>query len=132
MKYRSTQPSFGVALVAVLAGGALSSWTSALFVGFAPYLSISTWSVVTSVFGAAGVKLVLRTLGYEIPWLSAIAALFAGSILSLSLLRLVPYASGPSLPALPAFGAFTGLPALLLSAFVVQLSSVRAHRELPL
>jgi hypothetical protein len=113
-------PSFGLALVAVLAGGAVSSWISALFFGFAPYLSHTAWMVVTSVFGAYGVKLVLHLLGYEIGLIAAATALAVGSIISLVLVTATPGVAGPGVPFLPAFGMFTGLPSLLLSAFIVQ------------
>jgi len=56
------QPSFGTALVAVLAGGAISSWMSAAFVGIAPTTSVEAWAILTSIGGAVGVKAVLRVL----------------------------------------------------------------------
>jgi hypothetical protein len=114
-------PSFGLALVAVLAGGAISSWFSALFVGFAPFLSHTAWTVFTSVFGAYATKLVLQLLGYEIGIVAAFGALFLGSVVSLVFLTAMPQAAaGPGIPLLPAAGLLTGLPGLLLSAFLIQ------------
>src|SRR5438552_18464832 len=68
------QPSFGTALVAVLAGGVVSSWISALFIGFAPATSPEAWAIVTSLAGGVGVKAVLRVLHYEVPFAFAAGA----------------------------------------------------------
>jgi hypothetical protein len=114
-------PGFGLALVAVLAGGAISSWIAALFVGFAPFMSNTAWMIVTSVFGAVGVKLVLQLLGHDIGVIAATAALAVGSLVSVVLLTAMPRAAaGPGIPLLPAAGVMTSLPGLLLSAFLIQ------------
>src|SRR2546423_1035518 len=60
------QPSFGTALVAVLVGGVVSSWISALFIGFAPATSPEAWAILTSLAGGVGVKAVLRVMHYEV------------------------------------------------------------------
>jgi hypothetical protein len=121
------QPNFGTALVAVLAGGVVSSWISALFAGFAPAASVETWSILTSVFGAVGVKLVLRILGYDVSFAFAAGALLAGRVVTLALVQAMPDLGGHSLPGLPAYGLFSSFPSLLLSAWIVQISSGRRH-----
>jgi uncharacterized membrane protein YeaQ/YmgE (transglycosylase-associated protein family) len=72
------QPGFVTALVAVAVGGVVSSWISALFQGFAPATSMESGAILTSVFGAVGVKLVLRVLGYDVAFVFAAGALLAG------------------------------------------------------
>ena len=61
------QPTFGISLLAVLAGGAISSWISVAFVDIAPATSVGAWAILTSICGAVGVKLVLRFLKYDVP-----------------------------------------------------------------
>jgi hypothetical protein len=119
------QPSFGTALVAVLAGGAVSSWMSALFVGFAPATSVEAWSILTSVFGAVGVKLVLRVLGYDVGFAFAAAALLSSRVVSLALVQAMPDLGGHALPLLPSYGLFSSFPSLLISAWIVQITSAR-------
>lgn len=122
-------PSFALALVAVLAGGAVSSWLSAVFVAYTSFLTATAWTVVTSMVGAVGVKLVLRVLGYEIGIVAAVAALVAGSIVRLVLVTALPASSGPAVPLLPNFGMLFGLPSLLLSAWIVQNTAHSSTRE---
>src|SRR3954449_10062677 len=62
------QPSFATALVAVLAGAAISAWIAALFVGAAPSTSVEAWAILTSICGAVGVKAMLRILKYDVPF----------------------------------------------------------------
>jgi hypothetical protein len=118
--FKTDEPSYGVALVAVLAGGVISSWVSSLFFGFAPYLPRTGWIILTSVIGAYCVKFVLRVLGYEIGLVAAFAALALGAVVSASLATAMPGVTGPGVPLLPAFGLFSGLASLLLSAWIVQ------------
>ena len=119
------QPSFGAAVVAVLAGGTISSWFSALFVGFAPYVNADVWWLVSVVVGAVVIKLSLRVLGYD-SWLgSGAAALLAGRLVGAWLVHFAPGASGPALPLLPAFGVSGGLPSLVVAAFLVHLTATR-------
>jgi hypothetical protein len=99
-------PSFGVSLVAVLAGGIVSSWISMLFFGFAPYLTHTVWTVLTSVIGAFGLKLVLQLLGFEIGLVAAVTALAVGSVVGVGMAAAMPGAAGPGLPVLPAFSAW--------------------------
>ena len=119
------QPSFGNALVAVLAGGAVSSWMSALFVGFAPATSVEAWSILTSLVGAVGVKLVLRVLGYDVGFAFAAGALLSGRVVSLALVQAMPDLGGHALPVLPSYGLFSSFPSLLVSAWIVQITSAR-------
>jgi hypothetical protein len=124
------QPSFGAALVAVLAGGTVSSWFSAVFVGFAPYLSAEAWWPVSVVVGAVVIKLSLRILGYD-TWLgSGAASLLAGRLVGDWLMHFAPGASGPALPILPAFGVFGGVPSLLVAAFLVHLTATRSRAKM--
>jgi hypothetical protein len=121
------QPSFGTALVAVLAGGAVSSWIAALFIGFAPATSPEAWAILTSLFGAVGIKAVLRVLGYECPLAFAAGALLAGRIVSLALVQTMPDLGGHAIPVLPTYGLFSSFPSLVLSAFLVQMSAARSR-----
>ena len=121
------QPSFGTALVAVLAGGVVSSWIAALFIGFAPTTSTEAWAILTSIFGAVGIKAVMRVLGYDCPLAFAPGALLAGRIVSLALVQTMPDLGGHTIPALPTYGLFSSFPSLVLSAFLVQMSSGRGQ-----
>ncbi len=119
------QPSFGIALVAVLAGGVVSSWIAALFIGSAPASSPEAWAIVTSLAGGIGVKAVLRLLRFDIPFAFAAGALLAGRVASLALVQAMPDLGGHAIPALPTYGLFSSFPALVLSAFLVQISTGR-------
>ena len=121
------QPSFGTALVAVLAGGVVSSWIAALFIGFAPASSPEAWAIVTSLAGGVGVKGVLRLLRYDVPLALAAGALLAGRVVSIALVQAMPDLGGHAIPALPTYGLFSSFPALVLSAFLVQISSGRGR-----
>jgi hypothetical protein len=119
------QPNFGTALVAVLAGGALSSWIAALFVGFAPATSVEAWAILTSIGGAVGLKLVLRILKYEIPFAFAAGALLAGRVASMALVQFMPDLGGHALAVFPSYGLFSSFPSIVLSTFLVQMSAGR-------
>ncbi|HYY63627.1 MAG TPA: hypothetical protein VE688_03365 [Gaiellaceae bacterium] len=119
------QPNFGTALVAVLAGGALSSWMIALFVVFAPATSVEAWAILTSLAGAVGVKLVLRILKYDIPFAFAAGALLAGRVASMALVQFMPDLGGHALAAFPSYGLFSSFPSIVLSTFLVQMSAGR-------
>ena len=121
------QPSFGTALVAVLAGGVVSSWIAALFIGFAPASSPEAWAIVTSLAGGVGVKAALRLLRYDVPLALAAGALLAGRVVSIALVQGMPDLGGHAIPALPTYGLFSSFPALVLSAFLVQISSGRGR-----
>jgi hypothetical protein len=119
------QPSFGTALVAVLAGGAISSWMSAAFVGIAPATSVEAWAILTSIGGAVGVKALLRVLNYEVPFAFAAGALMAGRVASLALVQAMPDLGGHAIPGFSAYGLFSSFPSLILSAWLVQISTGR-------
>jgi hypothetical protein len=119
------QPNFGTALVAVLAGGALSAWMATLFIGFAPQTSVEAWAILTSIGGAVGVKLVLRMLKYDIPFAFAAGALLAGRVASMALVQFMPDLGGHALPAFPSYGLFSSFPSIVLSTFLVQMSASR-------
>jgi hypothetical protein len=121
------QPSFVTALVAVLAGGAISSWMSAAFVGVAPTTSVEAWAILTSICGAVGVKAVLRVLKYDVAFAFAAGALMAGRLASIALVQTMPDLGGHALPGFPAYGLFSSFPSLVLSAFLVQISAGRAR-----
>jgi hypothetical protein len=121
------QPTFATALVAVLAGGAISSWISAAFVGVAPATSVEAWAILTSIGGAFGVKAVLRVLKYDVGWAFAAGALMAGRVASLALVQAMPDLGGHALPGFPAYGLFSSFPSLVLSAWLVQISGGRAR-----
>jgi hypothetical protein len=124
------QPSFMTALVAVLAGGAVSSWMAALFIGLEPKTSVEAWAILTSLGGAVGVKAMLRLLKYEIPFAFAAGALLAGRIASLALVQVMPDLGGHALAAFPSYGLFSSFPSIVLSTFLVQMSAGRAHAAL--
>jgi hypothetical protein len=121
------QPTFATALVAVLAGGAISSWISAAFVGVAPATSVEAWAILTSIGGAFGVKAVLRVLKYDVGLAFAAGALMAGRVASLALVQAMPDLGGHALPGFPAYGLFSSFPSLVLSAWLVQISGGRAR-----
>jgi hypothetical protein len=121
------QPSFGIALVGVLAGGVVSSWIAGLFIGLAPASSPEAWAIVTSLAGGVGVKAVLRLLRYDIPFAFAAGALLAGRVVSIALVQAMPDLGGHAIRVLPTYGLFSSFPALVLSAFLVQISAGRGH-----
>jgi hypothetical protein len=121
------QPSFATALVAVLAGGAISSWITALFIGAAPSTSVEAWAILSSICGAVGVKAVLRILKYDVPFAFAAGALLAGRVASLALVQLMPDLGGHSLGAFPSYGLFSSFPSIVLSALLVQMSAGRTR-----
>jgi hypothetical protein len=121
------QPSFGTALLAVLAGGAISSWMSAAFVDVAPRTSVEAWAILTSICGAIGVKAVLRVLKYDVAFAFAAGALMAGRVASLMLVQTMPDLGGHALPGFPAYGLFSSFPSLVLSAWLVQISAARTR-----
>src|SRR5438874_12271504 len=84
------QPTFGTALMAVLAGGAASAWIPAAFLGLPPETSVEPWPILTSLCGGGVVKIVLRVLRYEAPLAFAAAALMAGRLARLPLVRAMP------------------------------------------
>ena len=119
------QPSFATALTAVLAGGAVSSWTAAIFVGFAPTTSVESWAILTSICGAVGVKVLLRILKYDVPFAFAAGALLAGRVVSLALVQMMPDLGGHALAAFPSYGLFSSFPSIVVSTFIVQMSAGR-------
>jgi hypothetical protein len=113
-------PSFGTALMAALAGSVVSTWASAAAAGYAPDTSVEAWAILTSIFGALGVKLALRVLRYNCPFAFAAGALLAGHVGSLALVQAMPDLDGR---------VFAGFPGLVVAAFVVQISA--APRRAP-
>jgi hypothetical protein len=124
----TSQPSFSIALAAVLAGGAISFWISAAFLGLSPATGVEALAILTSVVGAVFVKVVLRTLKFDIPLPFAAGALMAGRLAGLALVQAFPDLQGHAIPGLSAYGLFSTFPTLILSAWLVQISSGRMHR----
>jgi hypothetical protein len=124
----TSQPSFSIALMAVLAGGAISSWISAAFVGLAQATSVELWAILTSIVGAVFVKIVLRTLKYDVPVAFAAGALMAGRLAGLALVQAFPDLAGYAIPGFSAYGLFSTFPTLVLSVWLVQISAGRMHR----
>jgi hypothetical protein len=120
------QPSFATALVAVLAGGAISAWITAIFISAAPGSSTEAWAILSSLCGAVGVKAVLRILRYDVPFAFAAGALLAGRVASLALVQFMPDLGGHALGAFPSYGLFSSFPSLVLSTLLVQMSAGRA------
>jgi hypothetical protein len=121
------QPSFGTALLAVLAGGAVSSWITALFSGFAPSTSVEAWAILASICGAVAVKALLRMLKFDVAFAFAAGALLAGRVASLALVQTMPDLGGHTIPGFPAYGLFSSFPSLVLSAWLVQISAGRTR-----
>jgi hypothetical protein len=113
------QPNFATALLAVLAGSAVSAWFAAAAVGVAPETNVEAWAILTSLVGAVGLKLALRVLRYSCPFAFAAGALLAAHVAGLALAQAMP-----DLDHLVA-----GFPGLVLATFVVQVSA--AHRRAP-
>ena len=124
----TSQPSFATALVAVLAGGAVSAWVSAGFVGLVPTSSVESWTILTSVIGALFVKTVLRVLKFDIPILFAVGALMAGRLAGLALVQAFPDLGGHAIPGFAAYGLLSSFPSLVLSVWLVQISAGRMRR----
>jgi hypothetical protein len=124
------QPSFGIALMAVLAGGAVSAWITAAFVGLAPETSVESWAILTSICGAVVVKVVLRVLKYDVAFPFAAGALMAGRLFSLALVQTMPDLGGHAIPALATYGLFSSFPSLVLSAWLVQICAGRTRTVL--
>src|SRR5436305_14345963 len=116
----ATQPNFGTALIAVLAGGAISSWISAAFIGLAPATSVEAWAILTSICGAVGVKLVLRALKFGVPFAFAAGALMAGRVVSLALVQTMPDLGGHTIPGVPTYRLFSAFPTLVVVAWTVS------------
>jgi hypothetical protein len=121
------QPTFGPALIAVLAGGAASSWITALFSGFAPNTSVEAWAILASICGAVAVKAVLRILKFDIAFAFAAGALLAGRVAGLALVQAMPDLGGHPIPGFPAYGLFSSFPSLVLSVWLVQISAGRTR-----
>jgi hypothetical protein len=121
------QPSFATALVAVLAGGAISAWITAIFIGAAPSTSVEAWAILSSICGGVGVKAVLRILKYDVPFAFAAGSLLAGRVASLALVQLMPDLGGHTLAAFPSYGLFSSFPSIVLSTLLVQMSSGRTR-----
>jgi hypothetical protein len=113
----ASQPNFLTALVAVLAGSAVSAWFSAAALGFAPETSEEAWAIVSALVGAVGLKLVLRVLRYSSPFAFAAGALLGAHVAKLALVQAMP-----DLDHLVA-----SFPGLVLATFIVQTSA--AHRR---
>jgi hypothetical protein len=113
----ASQPNFLTALLAVLAGSAVSAWFSAAAVGAAPETSAEAWTILTCLVGALGLKVVLRLLRYSCPFAFAAGALLGGHVATLALKQAMP-----DLDRIVA-----GFPGLVLATFVVQVSA--AHRR---
>lgn len=120
-------PGYGLALVAVLLGGVASSYLAVLLVGVTPFLGVWAWYVVASLVGAWPVLLFLRALGYRISYAAAVAALLAGAVISTLVARWIQ--QGAPMLFMPGLGGTTGLPSLLVSAWVVQMFAGKAHRR---
>jgi hypothetical protein len=123
------RPSYGLALVAVLAAGAAASAVSFLFIGLFAVGGMPVRYLVGALISALVVQMILRVLGFEISYGGAFGAMFAGAVAAIALRTVFPLATG--MPALvPFLGSLGGLPSLLLAAWLVQLGAERPRREL--
>lgn len=119
------QPGFGTALLAVVAGGALSSWIASFIVEANPTANIEALAILTSLCGAVAIKAVLKLLKFEIAFPFAAGALLAGRVASLAVVQLMPDLGGHAIPGFPAYGLFSTFPSLVLSAWLVQICAAR-------
>lgn len=119
------QPGFGTALLAVVAGGALSSWIASFIVEANPTANIEALAILTSLCGAVAIKAVLKLLKFEIAFPFAAGALLAGRVVSLAVVQLMPDLGGHAIPGFPAYGLFSTFPSLVLSAWLVQICAAR-------
>jgi len=124
----TSQPSFAIALAAVLAGGAISYWIAAALLGPSATTSVEALAILTSIVGAVFLKIVLRTLKYDIPLAFAAGALMAGRLAGLALVQAFPDLQGHVIPGVSAYGLFASFPTLILSAWLVQISAGRMRR----
>lgn len=122
------QPGFGVALAAVAVAAATSSWFFVALAGaFESDMGSQVDYLLSSVVGGFGVKLLLRVLGYDVSYPTAVIALVAGSVVGIVVIHAVPGA-GEALPVLPVLGLASGIPSLLVSAFIIQMSAGRGQQ----
>jgi len=123
-------PSYGLALVAVLAAGAVASAASVLFIGFIAVGGASVRYLIGALLGGLAVQIILRVLGFRISYGGAFVAMVLGVLAAIALRNVLPFSAG--LPALvPFVSSLAGLPSLLLTAWLVQMSAARPRRELP-
>jgi hypothetical protein len=78
-------PSYGLALVAVLAAGAVASAVSFLFIGLFAVGGMPVRYLVGALISALVVQVILRVLGFEISYGGAVAAMFAGAVAAVAL-----------------------------------------------
>lgn len=110
-------PSFGMTLAAVLVGGFVSGFAASILFGVAPLLPRASWTVLTSVIGAYGVRFGLRMFGYDVGFLAAVCAGVVGSVVNVVLQTAVLGAGGPAV--LPLFSV-SGVAGLLVNTWIVQ------------
>lgn len=122
------QPGFGVALASVAVAAATSSWFFVALAGaFESDMGSQVDYLLSSVVGGFGVKLLLRVLGYDVSYPTAVIALVAGSVVGIVVVHAVPGA-GEALPVLPVLGLASGIPSLLVSALIIQMSAGRGQQ----
>jgi hypothetical protein len=110
-------PSFGLTLGAVLIGGLFSGFLESLLFGFAPLMTRTGWTVVTSMLGAVGVRFALRMFGYDVGLFAAVCASGVGSVVNVVLQTSTLGAGGPTL--LPLFSV-SGFAGLLLTTWLIR------------
>jgi hypothetical protein len=117
-------PGFGTAVIAVLIAGVASSYASALLVGVSPIIGWNASLLVTSLVGAAAARYFLGILGYEIAYLLAIMAIAVGTLITLAITRVFL----PTHAVLAPLLSTSGIPSLLLSAWMLQLNAKKRVR----
>jgi hypothetical protein len=120
-------PSYVLALLAVLLGGLASSYVALLLVNVTPLLGVWGWYVVASLVGAWPILALLRALGYRVSYLAAVAALLGGALVSTIVTRWILH--GAPLLFTPGLGGITGLPSLLVSAWLVRMFAGKPIRR---
>jgi hypothetical protein len=129
MNAGEAQPSYGTVLVAVLVAGLVSGVASTLFIGVAALGGLAVYSLLGALIRAFAVQVILKAMGWEVSYVAAVIAMLAGAIVSIVVRIAAPQAlMAPVVP----FFSLSGLPSLLLSAWLIQMSAGRERRELPL
>ena len=135
---------FGPAVVSVFVsraiGGAIVSLFWSVFPLYGHSYSYNSWnryvigySLAGCVIGAFFLLMVLKMFRYELSYLSALVALFAGVIVANFVFSFLASTSGASpywtLPFSTAFGPIGSLVSLLVSSWIVVQSSSARHRS---
>jgi hypothetical protein len=132
MSSHDAQPSFGLAVVAVLAAGATASAASQLLIGHLPFVSLPGAMFAGSMLGGVAIWAAMRLLGYEIAYVVGVVSLLLGSVVGVALSRTMAHTGWSDLPVVVSFFSVAiSIPAVLLSALLVQLNAHEPKHHIP-